>query len=171
MYFASDGRPGLGGLDVYEIQINSNGGFGDIKNIGAPINGNQDDFALLIDDKSKRGFFTSNRDGGKGYDDIYKFSEIECKQVVFGQVIDSETKMPISNAKVSLYDKSNSFISGGIADNEGRYSFKVDCGKLFTVRASMKNYESNEGKVAIPNLTGETDMGQIPLDKTGCTLL
>lgn len=170
LYFASDGRPGLGGLDIYETQMDNKGGFATIKNIGAPINSNQDDFALLIDDKSKRGFFTSNRDGGKGYDDIYRFSEIECKQVVFGQVIDSETKMPISSAKVSLYNQSNSFISGGIADNEGRYSFKVDCGKLFTVRASIKNYESNEGKVAIPNLTGETDMGQIPLDKTGCTV-
>ena len=169
LYFASDGRPGLGGLDIYETQIDDNGAFGVVKNIGAPINSKQDDFALLIDSKSRNGFFTSNRDGGHGYDDIYKFSEIKCKQQLIGQITDFETKIVLPKAKVSLYDIKDKFIMGSVADDQGNYSFDVDCGKSYSVRASMKNYETNDAVIAIPKVSGKTDL-PIALNREGCEL-
>ena len=169
LYFASDGRPGLGGLDVYSTKIEGLNSFGKIENIGAPINGNQDDFAFFIDSNSGIGFFTSNRSGGKGYDDIYKFSKVKCVQVLNGIVTDFETKMAIPNAKVSLFDKNNQFINGTVANNSGEYHFDVECGKVYNVRADKNHYETNEDPISIPNASGTTNL-PIALNKEGCEL-
>ena len=75
LYFASDGHQGLGGLDVFITKIKSDGTIGKIVNLGAPINGPMDDFAFIIDNTTRKGYFSSNRAGGKGKDDIYSFIE------------------------------------------------------------------------------------------------
>lgn len=72
LFFASNGKYGLGGLDVYVAHATSSG-FEEVKNIGAPINTSADDFAFIIDKKLKTGYFSSNRSQGKGGDDIYRF--------------------------------------------------------------------------------------------------
>ena len=65
LYFASDGRPGLGGLDIYVTRLDENQNIGEIQNIGEPVNSPKDDFAFLINNETRKGFFTSNRDGGE----------------------------------------------------------------------------------------------------------
>lgn len=170
LYFASDGRPGLGGLDIYVTKITSSSSFGKIDNIGSPINGPQDDFALFIDSKSTIGFFTSNRSGGRGYDDIYKFSEIQCKQALTGVVTDVETKFAIPSAKVSLYDTNNHFIQGTVANGSGEYQFDVQCGKVYNVRAEKTHYETKEEPISIPSVSGVTTL-PIALIKEGCELV
>lgn len=169
LYFSSDGRPGLGGLDVYVSKIDEASAFGKVENIGEPINGTQDDFAFFIDTKSRIGFFTSNRSGGKGYDDIYKFSEIRCSQVLTGVVSDLETNIAIPNAKVSLYDKNNQFIKGTVANTSGEYHFDVECGKTYNIRAQKNHYEANEESIAVPKVNGKTNL-PIALNKEGCEL-
>ena len=74
LYFASDGHPGLGGLDIYCAKKSSDGSY-KILNVGEPINSQNDDFALIFDASTKRGYFSSNREGGVGNDDIYSFEE------------------------------------------------------------------------------------------------
>ncbi|GIZ09261.1 OmpA family protein [Flavobacterium sp. UMI-01] len=168
LYFSSDGRPGLGGLDVYVAKMEG-ASFGKVENIGAPINGTQDDFGFFMDSKSKIGFFTSNRSGGKGYDDIYKFSEIRCSQVLVGVISDVDTQMPIPNAKVSLFDRNNQIIATTTANASGDYHFDVECGKTYTVRAEKPRYETNEASVVVPNVNGKTNQS-IALIKEGCEL-
>jgi len=70
LYFASDGLPGLGGLDVYSVRFGGRDWM-DVKNLGYPINTSQDDFGFILDSTNKSGYVSSNRDGGKGSDDIY----------------------------------------------------------------------------------------------------
>lgn len=167
LYFASDGQLGLGGLDVFVTQINKDGSYGEIKNVGVPVNGPKDDFAFMIDTKTRFGFFSSNRDGGKGYDDIYKFQEtrkMKCEQLLAGTITDKETGLPIANARVTLSDASFKVIKTIYADHEGKYSFDVECGNVYYVKAESKDYTPNELKAIIPKESGETDLS-IELDK------
>lgn len=74
LYFASDSRVGLGGLDIYSVAMSGlNIGNNSVQNLGAPFNTNFDDFGLIIDEKGEKGYFVSNRSGGLGSDDIYAF--------------------------------------------------------------------------------------------------
>ncbi|OXA74925.1 TolB-like translocation protein, partial [Flavobacterium frigidimaris] len=87
IYFASDGHPGLGGLDVFVGKIEKDGTISDIQNLGADVNSPKDDFAYVIDPVSRKGYFSSNKDGGQGSDDIYKFVEnraLRCIQELSG---------------------------------------------------------------------------------------
>ena len=159
LYFASDGRPGLGGLDIFVSKIENQNTFTEVQNIGAPVNGPQDDFAFLIDSKSRNGFFTSNRNGGKGYDDIYKFTEtrkLTCQQFLAGIITDIETGLILVNAKVSLFDGKFNFLKYNISDENGHYSFEVECGKLYYVRAEKVDYETNENNVIVAKQSGKT---------------
>jgi tetratricopeptide (TPR) repeat protein len=71
VYFASDGYKGLGGLDIYKVNIQASGK--GVFNVGYPINSRKDDFSIVMYADGMKGFFASNRDGGKGNDDIYEF--------------------------------------------------------------------------------------------------
>lgn len=160
LYFATDGHPGLGGLDVFMSKMNADGSFKAPINIGAPANSPQDDFAYLIDTKTRKGYLTSNRDGGKGYDDIYKFLEtrkLVCEQVLSGIVTDLETGEILANTKVTLFDEKFTKIKEVQSDEKGFYTFEVECGKTYYVRAEKDLYETKEVKINIPTNTGKTD--------------
>ncbi|WPR70459.1 OmpA family protein [Flavobacterium sp. NG2] len=170
IYFASDGHPGLGGLDVFVSKIFEDGTFNEVQNVGADINSPKDDFAYLIDSKSRRGFFTSNKDGGQGYDDIYKFLEtkkLTCDQKLFGQITDIESKEALPNAKVSLFDKKFNEISSKMSDAKGNYSFMVECGKTYYVRAEKPEYNTNEANITVGKENGQTELN-IALEKISC---
>ncbi|MFV8377105.1 OmpA family protein [Flavobacterium sp. LB1P71] len=167
LYFASDGRPGLGGLDIYVAKIEANTTFGEVQNIGSPVNSSNDDFALLIDSQSRNGFFTSNRSEGKGYDDIYKFTETKkliCEQLLKGVITDRETKTVLSESKVSLFDEKFKFLKEITADLNGAYRFEVVCGKTYYIRAEKRDFETKEGVIAIPIASGVSEL-PLALDK------
>src|SRR5690606_25130213 len=75
LYFSSDGHPGLGGLDVFATKIAHDDYSGTVLNVGEPVNSGMDDFTFIFNEDTRRGFYASNRDGGKGGDDIYSFLE------------------------------------------------------------------------------------------------
>ncbi len=77
LYYASNGRLGHGGLDLYEVKTNKNKEWGIPVNMGLPYNSPKDDFALIMNDTRKEGFFTSARKGGLGKDDIYSFNIVQ----------------------------------------------------------------------------------------------
>ena len=152
LYFASDGRPGLGGLDIYVTRLDQNQNFGEIKNIGEPVNSPKDDFAFLINSETRKGFFTSNRDGGKGFDDIYKFTETKkliCEQSLAGVVKDKESGELLTGVIVSLFDENFKVLKESTTDSLGQYRFEVVCGKTYYVRVEKENYETSEKGIAI----------------------
>ncbi|SDK26035.1 OmpA family protein [Flavobacterium noncentrifugens] len=168
LYFATDGHPGLGGLDIFMSKVNADGSYGEPQNIGTPANSPQDDFAYLIDTKTRKGFLSSNRTGGQGYDDIYKFTETRkliCEQVLAGVVTDLETGEILAGAKVTLMDDKFNKIKEVTSDAEGKYDFgTVECGKIYYVRGEKETYETKEQKVTISKETGKTDL-PIQLEK------
>jgi len=168
LYFATDGHPGLGGLDIFMAKVSADGSLGTVQNIGEPANSPQDDFAYLIDTKTRKGFLSSNRTGGQGYDDIYKFVETRkliCEQVLAGVVTDLETGAIIAGAKVTLMDDKFNKVKEVVSDAEGKYDFgTVECGKVYYVRGEKEFYETKEQKVTIPKESGSTDL-PIQLEK------
>lgn len=171
LYFSSDGFPGLGGLDIFVSTINADRTFGEVQNLGDGINSPKDDFAFLMDTKSRSGFVTSNRNGGKGFDDIYKFEEIKrikCEQELFGKVTDLATAEILPDTKVSLFDSKFNLINTAITDSNGIYTFAVECGKSYSVRASKTDYTTKEQKITIANIDkGRTDL-PFKLDRENC---
>jgi outer membrane protein OmpA-like peptidoglycan-associated protein/tetratricopeptide (TPR) repeat protein len=170
LYFASDGHPGVGGLDIFMSKINDDGSFNKVENIGMDANSPKDDFAFIIDNKSGKGFFSSNRDGGQGYDDIYKFTETRkliCEQELYGEITDLDSKMTLPNAKVTLFDKKMNVLKTANTDQNGAYSFMVECNKMYTVRAEKEDYNTNEKQITIPYENGKTYL-PIALEKDQC---
>ena len=160
LYFATDGRPGLGGLDIFVTQLGTDNSIGECINIGAPINSSNDDFALLMDNKTRSGFFTSNRDGGKGNDDIYKFSEIRkisCDQLLSGIISDVKTDETISDAEIILQDSRFNILDTVISDSFGNYSFNVNCNEKYYLKAKKKDYNVAEVPVSVSNINGKTN--------------
>lgn len=167
LYFATDGHPGLGGLDIFMSKIDADGTFKAPQNIGEPANSPKDDFAYLIDTKTRKGFLSSNRDGGKGYDDIYKFLEtrkLTCEQILEGIVTDLETGEILPNTKVTLSDDQFNRLKEAVADEKGFYTFEVECDKSYYVKAEKELYETKEEKIKIVNTSGKTDL-PIQLEK------
>lgn len=154
LYFASDGHLGLGGLDVFESKF-SNNQFQKPENVGKPINSSMDDFGFIVN-KDKSGFFTSNRDGGSGYDDIYSFTI--CAQKLYGIVTDVDTKEILPNSKVILFDSDMKKITEMTTDETGKYTFEIECSTKYHVRASKEEYETTEKTFTSKNETGETEL-------------
>ena len=161
LYFASDGQSGLGGLDIFAVKIYENGTYSNVLNVGSPLNGPTDDFAYIIDSKTKKGYYTSNRDDGKGFDDIYKFTEnsqldFDCQQAITGVVSDLETSEVVLNSTVKLFDDQMNEISQTIVDAEGKYRFEnLDCDVTYYVRAENEEYETAETSVKTDKFPGE----------------
>ena len=170
LFFASDGQLGLGGLDVFSVKMNADGTMSKVYNLGTPVNSPQDDFSYLFNSKTKLGFFSSNRAGGKGNDDIYKFVEemplpYDCNQVISGVIVDEQTKEIITNTTVTLFDEDMKLISSMVVNEKGAYVFEgLDCEKTYFVRAENTAYETVEMAVVTGSKSGTTST-QLPITK------
>ncbi len=145
LYFSSDGHAGLGGLDVFATKIAFDEYDQPIVNVGRPINGPTDDFAFIINNEEKRGYFSSNREGGMGEDDIYTFAEseplvLDCIQEVTGTVRDRISNEVLAGATVKIIDEENKEVASTITDAKGNYVLQLDCSKGNFVRASRDGY-------------------------------
>ncbi len=148
LYFSSNGHFGYGMIDVFVSEIKNNS-YSRPLNVGLPINSGYDDFAFAIDAITKDGYFTSNRVGGKGSDDIYKLKEIKpliiesCKQLIAGIITDIDTKLPLENALVVLQNKENVEVERRITSADGKFGFSAGCLTSYTVLASKEGYSKN----------------------------
>jgi len=170
LYFASDGHPGLGGLDVFTTKINNDESFSEVENEGSEVNSPKDDFGYYRDSETNKGFFSSNRDGGLGSDDIYRFtskSKEKCKKRLQGTITDSKTGALLVNITIALLDDQYKTVGETTTDASGNYSFEVLCAKSYSVRAINAEYVSTEVKVSIPTTTGETKL-DILLESSIC---
>lgn len=140
LYFSSDYHPGLGGLDIFEAEAGIDGKYTKhVVNMKAPINSAFDDFSLIFEGKKQKGFFTSNREGGKGDDDIWGFN---LPPLVFsgkGNVFcegDPKTgkgkNEPVEAVKVLIIGSDGS-ISESITGKDGSYTFKLKEKTTYTV--------------------------------------
>lgn len=166
LYFASNGNIGLGGLDLYMVTLGANNQvISELINLGEPANSPDDDFAFILDEETKTGYLSSNRPGGKGDDDIYKFTQIgelkrECKVDIEGVITNKISGELLPGTEVTLFDTSNTVIDSMIVGADAKYSFEADCDRKYFIRGGLGTYETNETLV---RTLGEGDTIRVEL--------
>ena len=158
LYFASNGHAGLGGLDVFKADPS---GTEVPINLGYPLNSSGDDFGLILDSTQVNGYFSSNRPGGKGSDDIYKVSfnsKIQSAFFVKGSVTSMEDGLPITNARVKLLNGSGSVIEDVKVNKNGNYKFKVGLEKAYKFQVSAKEYADQTADLSTRGLEGSSSI-------------
>jgi peptidoglycan-associated lipoprotein len=129
-YFASDAHPGFGGLDVFVVKRAN--GKTTIENLGEPVNSNGDDFGIFLV-RPDRGFLVSNRDGGKGDDDVYTFVNEDPDLRVVNYYLAGVTYTPdkagklqiLPSTKVSLIDANSNVMQDYLTGTDGKFLFRV----------------------------------------------
>lgn len=141
LFFSTDGYPGLGGLDVF-VALPDGDKTGKIHNLGLPVNSQYDDFAFSMSDDFKTGFLSSNREGGKGGDDIYAVQLI--RPFVFSITIKGTAKdkkgEKVPFATIELKDDAGNTIGSVKADENGAYSFEADYEKNYVLEGTKEDY-------------------------------
>ena len=136
LYFASDGHPGLGGLDLFCARLTPSGGWS-VTNMGSPVNSASDDFGITFG-AGESGYFSSNRGDQRGYDHIYSFELPELKILISGWVLDRDEE-PVPNAVIRIVGNDGSN-QKQVARADGSFSFPLDRGVSYVMLAGAKGY-------------------------------
>ncbi len=146
LYFASDGHPGMGGLDIFYSRRDEDGNWGKPVNIGYPINTHGDEFALIVGASGRHAWFASDKEGGYGESDLYTFElypEARPQAVTYmkGLVFDSETGKPLG-AAFELIDVQSGdvIISSESKPEDGAFLVAIPTGKELALNVSKTGY-------------------------------
>lgn len=158
LYFASNGKPGLGGLDVFQVDLSKGT---EAVNMGKPINTEKDDFDFTFNKAKNLGFLSSNRNGN---DDIFSATPI-CAVDLLVVVTNAKTGEILSNAKVAIVDEKKNVISTEMSNDKGEVNFRVECSKPYSIQASKDGFEGNVFTVAqSKGPTARVDAALQPID-------
>ncbi|MEZ7494991.1 OmpA family protein [Leeuwenhoekiella aequorea] len=148
LYFSTDGRGGLGGLDIYSFDSEKN----EITNLGEPINSTSDDFTFIYNTESETGYFASNRANDPLDDDIYQFIRTACESRVTILVVDKATGEPLNESLVGVRDLDNELIVSGETESpNASYLFEnPSCDTDYFVRAEKEGYSTAEKLINVP---------------------
>lgn len=136
LYFASNGHPGYGGLDIFRARLTPSGGW-EITNMGTPVNSAADDFGITFGE-GESGYFSSNRGDNRGYDHIYSFELPDLKILISGWVLDRDEE-PVPNAVIRIVGNDGSN-QKQIARADGSFSFPLDRGVSYVMMAGARGY-------------------------------
>ena len=145
LFFSSDGQLTFGGLDLFVAKVNEDS-IVDVLNMGYPLNSQYDDFAVIMDKDMKKGYFSSNRVGGKGDDDIYYFDMLipfKFKQQLKGTATDNAGNV-LASEYISICDETGKVIAAGYTDENGNYSFDVEPDKQYVLKFGKGKYEATK---------------------------
>lgn len=145
LLFSSEGNIGYGGLDLF-ASVWQNGIWSKPQNLKAPFNSSADDFFVTFNPDNKSGYFSSNRSGGVGGDDIYSFFLTPVLLTVRGRVTDMETNLPVVGATVVLTTvdgRSDTSTTNATGD----YSFNLDVNKEYKINVLNPGYFGDSRKL------------------------
>jgi hypothetical protein len=141
LYFSSDSRQGLGGLDVYVINLNKSE---DAQNLGKPVNSEKDDFSFSFNTKRNLGFFSSNREES---DDLYIAKPL-CSVESIILVTNAVSGVILEGASVAILDDKKNIIETKISDANGNVDFILECNTEYSLQVAKDGYESGVFSIA-----------------------
>lgn len=149
LYFSSDGHTGIGGLDIFQADFDDEEGFLDVRNMGKPINSPKDDFSFIVSEATQKGYFASNRDGGKGDDDLYSFERLFPEEVnnnaIAGVITDKISGETLPDAMVELLDENNILLKEVISSTDGSFVFEdLDSNTKYHLRIKKDTYADKD---------------------------
>lgn len=150
LYFSSNGMGGMGGLDIY-MALPDRGVFKKGDNMGYPVNSSKDDFGLWLDETGFNGYFSSDRIGGKGYDDIYKVKILYIPVQIRGVVRDRINTYEIAGAKVALLDENQDTVEVTYSKEDGEFIFSAFKQRNYRIAVSKENYMPAEKDLSTYN--------------------
>lgn len=150
LYFASSGKQGFGGLDVFKVDINTST---EAVNLGKPVNSENDDFSFSFNTSKEIGYFSSNREGT---DNIYEAVPM-CKVEAIAQVKDKQTGKALAHAQVAILDAKKNVIATKETNAAGEVSYEVSCDTEYAFQVSKDGYDpasqfiakTKSGRVAV----------------------
>ena len=152
-YFASDFHIGYGGYDIFKTEGVGN----DIVNLGTGVNSAGDDFGFVFDPSVKVGFFTSNRAGGKGKEDIYRVDKpSETANIV---ILDNGT--PLKNTKVTVSQGNAQSLS---QLKSGNWLLDLNDKKTYTIEVKKEGYKTKTVKIE-PEFVKKSRIVEVNLEK------
>jgi outer membrane protein OmpA-like peptidoglycan-associated protein len=177
LYFSSDYHKGKGKLDIFktdsdELELAA------IQNIGEPFNSSRDDFAFVLNNNLLEGYFSSNRTGGRGDDDIYYFvnknkskiikkreplPEVPCTNLITGVITDKKDEALLSNALVEIFDQEGNTVYKVKVGPDGHFEYETPCEKTYIVKASKPLYLEKEITVYTTDVLGQEVTANISL--------
>lgn len=170
LYFSSNGLPGIGGLDIYFGEISGD----QVKNVHCmsyPVNSRYDDFSLIYNIKQRTGYFSSNRPGGLGGDDIYRFRNSKPPYSLQITAIDEQTRKPLRNVKIKVSDERKSFTRELITDSTGVAMLSMNKGETYLVGANLQDFFDQNMSVETKNMSGSIFSLELPMFRnSGFTL-
>ena len=146
LYFSSNGQLGLGGLDIFSAAFNNNK-WSNVKNVGYPVNSSADDFGLNFIGSTNKGYFSSNRDGGEGQDDIYWFEQYSA---VMLQLVDSRSGAPVEDANVELLAGTKTYTY--TTDENGMCTYYTKPGKELFITANKTKFKESKERVSTKDI-------------------
>ena len=150
LYFSSDGHPGMGGLDIYIAKVGKDRKW-HLEHPGYPLNSQGDDFGMTFEGALNRGFFSSNRGDGRGWDHIYSFDNPEIVQTVKGWVYEQEGyELPAAQVYMVGNDGTNLKLS---VKGDGSFTQVIQPNVDYIMLATCKGYLNHKEELKVPVVT------------------
>ncbi len=167
LYFSSNGHIGLGGLDIYKAERQGSGW--KVTNMRYPVNSTSDDFGIVFESEVERGYFSSNRDGLHGTDDIYSFYLPPLKfRITGGSLLDKKSEAPVGDARVQLIGSDGSNIETESRD-DGSFTFMLRPNTDYVIISSKEGYLKGKDKLTTKGLNESKEFSSkifmSPIDK------
>jgi outer membrane protein OmpA-like peptidoglycan-associated protein len=135
LYFASSGKQGFGGLDVFKIDLSQNT---PAQNLGKPVNTEKDDFSFSYNNTLNMGYFSSNRNG---LDAIYGAAAV-CEAHAIAVVTNKKTGAVLSHATVTILDAKGNAIVSELSDGQGKVSYDIECETDYIFQVALQDFET-----------------------------
>ncbi len=158
LYFSSNGRIGLGGLDIYMAKENEDESW-KVENMKYPINSSADDFGVVFEKEMERGFFSSSRKG-RGNDDIYSFVLPPLKFNVNGEVRDDKTDMLLTGASIKSIG-SDGITLEATSDEQGAFRFSLKPNTDYVFVATRTGYLNGKERETTKGLDKSQDINVV----------